>query len=92
MGQIRAYIAPHEVYDVSGEFTSKHRFDGYVEDRDSDSREFSPEFDDLDEAIAWASERTSFAIARDVGTDYFWVGTEDRPSDIPTRENVRRLD
>jgi hypothetical protein len=92
MTQLRGYIAPHEVCDVNGQFTGEHRFSAYVEDRESDSREFSTEFNDLDDAIAWASERTTFAMARDVGTDYFWVGSENQPSDIPTRANVRRLD
>jgi hypothetical protein len=92
MTQLRGYIAPHEVYDANGETTGENHFSAYVEDRESDSREFSPEFNDLDDAIAWACERTTFAIARDVGTDYFWVGSEDRPPDIPTRANVRLLD
>jgi hypothetical protein len=85
MTQLRAYIAPHEVKDVNGEFIGKHRFSAYVDGGDSEL-EFSPEFDDLDEAVKWASERTTFVIARDVGTDYFWVGKGDKPSDISTRE------
>ena len=70
----KAYIAPENVAEPL-------RYSGYV--AQSDGRlEFSPAFDSLSAALAWARERTDFVIARGVSGPYYWYGVGPSPRDI----------
>ena len=70
----KAYIAPENVDEPL-------RYSGYVEQSDGHP-EFSPTFDSLSAALAWARDRTDFVIARGVSGPYYWYGVGPSPSDI----------
>ena len=70
----KAYIAPEN-------FDEPLRYSGYVEQPDG-RPEFSPTFDSLSAALAWAPDRTDFVIARGVSGPYYWYGVGPSPSDI----------
>ena len=70
----KAYIAPENIDEPL-------RYSGHVEQPDG-SFEFSPVFDGLLEAVAWARERTDFVIARAVSGGYLWYGVGPKPPDI----------
>ena len=69
-----AYIAPENC-------EAPIRYSGHVE-RPDGSFEFSPVFDALAKAVAWARERTDFVVARDVSGGYLWYGVGPKPPDI----------
>jgi hypothetical protein len=56
-------------------------YSGHVEHR-TGRFEFSPVFDALLKAVAWARERTDFVIARGVSGEYQWYGVGPQPPDI----------
>lgn len=70
----RAYVAPENVEEPL-------RYSGHVEQPDG-RFEFSPVYDSLAEAVAWARERTNFVIAREVLGEYLWYGIGPAPLDI----------
>ncbi len=70
----KAYIAPDN-------FDEPLRFSGYVEQPDG-RLEFSPTFESLSTALAWARDRTDFVIARGVSGPYYWYGVGPSPRDI----------
>jgi len=70
----KAYIAPEN-------YEEPIRYSGHVENADG-RFEFSPVFDSLLNAVAWARERTDFVIARGVSGDYQWYGVGPKPPDI----------
>lgn len=70
----KAYIAPEN-------FEEPLRYSGYVQQPDG-RPEFSPTFDSLSAALAWARSRTDFVIARGVSGPYYWYGVGPSPSDI----------
>jgi hypothetical protein len=70
----KAYIAPENIDEPL-------RYSSHVEQPDG-SFDFSPVFDVLLEAVAWARDRTDFVIARGVSGGYLWYGTGPKPPDI----------
>ena len=74
----KAYLAPESIHEPL-------RYSGHVE-RPDGRFEFSPTFDALLEAVAWARERTDFVIAREVSGAYLWYGIGPRPPDIAAPE------
>ena len=70
----KAYIAPEN-------FDEPLRYSGHVEQPDG-SLEFSPVFDSLFEAVAWARDRSDFVVARGVSSGYPWYGVESTPPDL----------
>lgn len=72
----KAFIAPEN-------YEEPIRFSGHVE-RPGGDLEFSPVFSSLDDAVAWARERTDVVIARDVSGGYRWYGDGPPPPDLET--------
>jgi len=70
----RAYIAPEGTEEPI-------RYSGYVELPDG-TMDFSPRFNTLTEAVAWARFRTDFVVARENSREYFWYGQGPAPQDI----------
>jgi hypothetical protein len=70
----KAYIAPEN-------YEEPIRYSGHVE-HPTGRFEFSPVFDALLKAVAWARERTDFVIARGVSGEYQWYGVGPKPPDI----------
>ncbi len=70
----KAYIAPEN-------YEEPIRYSGHVE-RPDGSFEFSPTFDTLVNAVAWARERTDFVVARGLTGGYLWHGAGPKPPDI----------
>ena len=62
------------------------RYSGYVEQIDG-RLQFSPVFDALVDAVAWARERTDVVIARDVVGGYQWYGPDPHPVTLRHRPN-----
>ena len=70
----RAHIAPENLDEPI-------RYSGHVE-RPDGSFEFSPVFDALLQAVAWAREKTDFVVAREDSGEYQWYGTGPKPPDM----------
>jgi len=67
----KAYLAPENIDEPI-------RYSGHVEQPDG-SFEFSPVYESLAEAVAWARERTDFVIGREVAGEYLWYGIGPSP-------------